>query len=185
MKKIVIILTVIMSIAMFASCSKNTAAEKHDFRNVDFGMSTIELFEIEGEPDDDLIGDDLSIYYYKDREAFGVKNALIEYHIDKNGIGWVSANFQNEYADDKSYITEYNTIKKNLIAVWGEPDSITENENEFNFRCTWENKSLSLNRNSEDKAFLSVVACSSTYLDLSLERIQEKQKERQNLETAE
>ena len=174
MKKAVIILSLIMSMMIFSSC--NTKNQKHDFRNVDFGMSSIELIEIEGEPDDDLIGDDLSIYYYKDREAFGVKNALIEYHIDKNGIGWVSANFQNEYSDDKSYITEYNTIKKNLIAAWGEPDSITENENEFNFRCTWENKSLSLNRNSENEAFLGVVACSSDYLELSLERIQENQK---------
>ncbi len=135
MKKAVIILSLIMSMMIFSSC--NTKNQKHDFRNVDFGMSSIELIEIEGEPDDDLIGDDLSIYYYKDREAFGVKNALIEYHIDKNGIGWVSANFQNEYADDKSYITEYNTIKKNLIAAWGEPDSITENENEFNFSRTF------------------------------------------------
>ena len=183
MKKAVIILSLIMLMMIFSSC--NTKNQKHDFRNVDFGMSSIELIEIEGEPDDDLIGDDLSIYYYKDREAFGVKNALIEYHIDKNGIGWVSANFQNEYADDKSYITEYNTIKKNLIAAWGEPDSITENENEFNFRCTWENKSLYLNRNSENEAFLGVVACSSDYLELSLERIQENQKERQNLKTEE
>ena len=99
MKKAVIILSLIMSMMIFSSC--NTKNQKHDFRNVDFGMSSIELIEIEGEPDDDLIGDDLSIYYYKDREAFGVKNALIEYHIDKNGIGWVSANFQNEYADDR------------------------------------------------------------------------------------
>lgn len=185
MKKILIVLSLIISIFLLASCGNGAAAEKHDFRNVDFGMSTIELFEIEGEPDDDLIGDDLSIYYYKDREAFGVKNALIEYHIDKNGIGWVSANFQNEYADNKSYITEYNTIKKNLIAVWGEPDNITENEEEFNFICTWENKSLFLNRNSEDEAFLRVVACSSDYLELSLERIQENQKERQDLKTKE
>lgn len=174
MKKIVVILIAVTM--LFTACSSNSASSsKHDFRDVDFGMSTIELFEIEGEPDDEITGDDLSIYYYNNREAFGVENAMLQYHVDKNGVGLVNVTFQNEYSDDKSYITEYNTVKKNLITAWGEPESITENEDEFKFNCTWENKSLSLNKNSEGKAFLSVGASSIEYLESSNQRLREKQ----------
>ena len=95
MKKIVVILIAVTM--LFTACSSNSASSsKHDFRDVDFGMSTIELFEIEGEPDDEITGDDLSIYYYNNREAFGVENAMLQYHVDKNGVGLVNVTFQNE-----------------------------------------------------------------------------------------
>lgn len=174
MKKIVVILIAVTM--LFTACNSNSASSsKHDFRDVDFGMSTIELFEIEGEPDDEITGDDLSIYYYNNREVFGVENAILQYQIDKNGVGWAQAAFQNEYADDKSYITEYNTVKKNLIATWGEPDNITENEDEFKFNCTWGNNSLTLNKVSGNKSFLRVTACSTEYLKASNQRLQERQ----------
>lgn len=186
MKKIVVILIAVTM--LFTACNSNSASSsKHDFRDVDFGMSTIELFEIEGEPDDKRQSDDLSVYVYENREAFGVENALIQYQIDKNGVGWANVTFQNRYADNKSYVTEYNIVKKNLIAVWGEPESITENEDEFKFSCTFSctygHKSLSLSRNPADKAFISVTACSNDYLEATNKRIQEIQKEHQQSDT--
>lgn len=182
MKKIVLILIAVTM--LFTACNSNTEpTAKHDFRDVDFGMSTIELLEIEGKPDDEHQYDDLAVYVYENREAFGVENALLQYQIDKSGVGWANVTFQNEYADNKSYITEYNIVKKNLIAVWGEPESTIENEDEFKFSCTWGHKSLSLNRNSEDKAFISVTACSNDYLEAASKRIQERQKERQQSAT--
>lgn len=162
MKKIVVILIAVTM--LFTACNSNSASSsKHDFRDVDFGMSTIELFEIEGEPDDELSSDDRVTYSYNNKEAFGVKNVNLKYWVDKNGVVLAYAIFQNEYADNKSYITEYNTVKKNLIAALGEPESIVEDETEFNFRCTWENQLLTLNRNSNDSVFFQVVAHSPNF----------------------
>lgn len=183
MKKIVFILIAVTM--LFTSCnSYSSSSAKHDFRNIDFGMSTIELFEIEGEPDDEVtLG--IAVYYYENREAFGLNNVELQYHIDENGIGWANANFQNEYADNKSYITEYNTVKKNLISAWGEPEKTTEDETEFNFRCSWDSgkKQLYLNRNSEGNVIFKVDAFSPEYLKASNERIQKGQKDRQQSET--
>lgn len=162
MKKNVVILIAVT--ILFAACNSNSpSAAKHDFRDVDFGMSTIELFEIEGEPDDEFVYGDYANYSYENKEAFGLKNVEIEYSVYDYGIGYATATFKNEYADNKSYIAEYNTVKKNLISAWGEPASISEDEDEFKFSCAWENKFLSLNRNSEGNAYFQVNAFSSEY----------------------
>ena len=149
MKKIFVILSVIMSMVVFASCGTDTAAEKHDFRNVDLGMSTVELFEIEGDPDSGLPSDQvasfkIAAYSYYGREAFGVGNADITYFVDGNGVTGAMAVYQNTYADYKSYQMEYQTIKENLIAEWGEPISVSENDEEFNYSCIWDNKNLDM-----------------------------------------
>ena len=163
MKKIMFIL---IAVTMLFTACKSTA-EHHDLRNIDFGMSSIELLEIEGEPDDELVYGDYANYSYENKEAFGVKNVVIEYSVYNYGVGYAKATFQNEYADNKSYITEYNTVKKSLIATWGEPEDIYENEieNEIEFRCSWDlgKKQLSLNRNSEGDAYFRVTAFSSDY----------------------
>ena len=50
MKKIVFVLIAVTM--LFTACNSNSEpSAKHDFLNVDFGISTIELLEIEGEPD--------------------------------------------------------------------------------------------------------------------------------------
>ena len=174
MKKIVFILIAVTM--LFTACNSNSpSSAKHDFRNIDFGMSTIELFEIEGEPDDEFVGDDLAWYSYENKEAFGVKNVSIEYRTDENGVCYAKADFQNEYADNKSYITEYNTVKKNLISAWGEPQNIDEDEEKLQFNCSWENKFLTLNINPEDEAFFQLSVFSNDYLDHLLNRQPEKQ----------
>lgn len=159
MKKIMFVLVAV--IMLFTAC--NSTVERHDFRNIDFGMSTIELFEIEGEPDDELTSDDRVTYFYNGKEAFGVKNVNLNYWVDKNGVVLAYAMFQNDYADNKSYITEYNTVKKNLIAALGEPESIVEDEAEFNFRCSWENQLLTLHRTSNGGVFFQVTAHSPNF----------------------
>lgn len=138
MKKIFVILSLVMSLALFSSCGADTAAEKHDFRNVDFGMSTVELFEVEGNPDSELSLDSMVTYYYNNREVFGVSNADIAYFVDVDGVTGAYADYKNTYVDNKSYQTEYQTIKKNLIAELGNPVSVSENDEEFNYSCSWD-----------------------------------------------
>lgn len=183
MKKIVVILIAVTM--LFTACNSNSASSsKHDFRDVDFGMSTIELFEIEGEPDDEITHG-IAWYFYKNREAFGLNNVELQYHVDENGVGWAHANFQNEYADNKSYIMEYNTVKENLISAWGEPEKIDEDEEKFDFICTWDTgyKQLSLNKNSEGNVVFTADAFSPEYIKSSHERIQKGQEERQQSDT--
>ena len=72
MKKIMFILIAVTM--LFTAC--NSTVEHHDFRNIDFGMGSIELLEIEGEPDFDSPADspnDIALYDYFHREAFGGK----------------------------------------------------------------------------------------------------------------
>ena len=184
MKKIVFILIAVTM--LFTACNSNSpSSAKHDFRDIDFGMSTIELSEIEGEPDNEITGDNLTTYYYSNKEVFGVKNAVIEYSIYENGVGGVCAKFQNEYADNKSYITEYNTVKKNLISAWGEPEKITEDEAEFNFQCSWDSgkKQLNLNKNSTENIMFRVEVYSSDYLEYTHNLLIKIQQERQQSDT--
>lgn len=183
MKKIVLILIAVTM--LFTACNSNASAAKHDFRDVDFGMSTIELFEIEGEPDDEFTGYHLARYNYNNKKIFGIQNVAIEYIIYENGVGGAEATFQNEYADNKSYITEYNTVKKNLISTWGEPEKITEDEVEFNFHCSWDSgkKQLNLNKDSEDDIIFRVVAYSPDYLEYTHNFLMEMRKERKESST--
>lgn len=156
MKKTVIILSFIMSMIMFASCGNNTTSEKHDFLNIDIGMSTIELFEIEGKPDSEISSAPIASYCYYSREAFGVANADITYFVDEDGITGAMAVYKNTYADNKSYQIEYQTIKENLITEWGEPTNIAENDEEFNYSCGWDNKYLDMYREEDNSVKLWV-----------------------------
>ena len=163
MKKILIVLSLIMSMVMLASCSDNS--QKHDFRNVDFGMSSIELLEIEGNPDFELPADDISVYDYYNREAFGISNANIAYYVDLDGIGSAYAVYNNTYTDNKSYQIEYQTIKNNLIAEWGKPITVSENDEEFNYSCSWDTKFLEMYKEEDNSVKLWVRAYRQDYLE--------------------
>lgn len=156
MKKAVIILSLIMSMMIFSSC--NTKNQKHDFRNVDFGMSSIELIEIEGEPDFELPTDDIAVYDYYNREAYGISNADIAYYVDVDGVESAYAVYNNTYTDNKSYQIEYQTIKKNLTAEWGKPMIVSENDEEFNYSCSWDTKFLEMYKEEDNSVKLWVRA---------------------------
>lgn len=141
MKKILIVLSLIMSMVMFASCGNGNAAEKHDFRNVDFGMTAAELIAAEGEPDQQLSDD---MYTYFDREVYGVPHTTLTYYIDESGLNSIRAEFTNSYDDDSSYIKDYNIVKEKLIKEWGKPDSVSEDESQFSFNCFWNGDPLAL-----------------------------------------
>lgn len=171
MKKIM--LAVIAVTMLFTAC--NSTAEHHDFRNIDFGMSSIELLDIEGEPDIDFpaeSSDDVALYDYFYREAFGVENATISYYVDINGVGSAYAAYTNKHPDNKSYLIEYQTIKENLIADWGKPTEVSESEDDFNYLCSWGTKFLELYRNEDDSVKLQVRAYRPDYYDSYLERQQ-------------
>ncbi|MCX4257971.1 MAG: hypothetical protein OSJ54_13735 [Oscillospiraceae bacterium] len=172
MKKILIVLSLIMSMVMFASCGADAAAEKHDFRNVDFGMGSIELLEIEGKPDFEFPDDDIAVYDYYNRETFGISNANIAYYVDVDGVGSAYAVYNNTYTDNKSYQIEYQTIKKNLIAEWGKPMTVSETDEEFNYFCSWDTKFLEMYREEDNSVKLWVRAYRPDYYESYLERQQ-------------
>lgn len=167
MKKIMFILIAI--VMLFTAC--NSTAEHHDFRNIDFGMSSIELLETEGEPDFDSPGD-IALYDYFEREAFGIENALLAYYVDINGVGAAYAVYAHEYPDNKSYLIEYQTIKENLIADWGKPTEVSESEDNFNYLCSWGTKFLEMYRDKENNVTLQVRAYRPDYYESYLERHQ-------------
>lgn len=141
MKKILIVLSLIISIFLLTSCGNGNAEEKHDFRNVDFGMTAAELIAAEGEPDQQVSND---IYTYLDKEVYGVSHTTLTYYIDESGLNSIRAEFTNSYNDEKSYIKDYNTIKENLIKEWGEPDLVSEDESQFRLKCFWDSDPLTL-----------------------------------------
>lgn len=166
MKKIIIVLSLAMSLFMLASCSSgiNTSAEKHDFRNVDFGMTVAELIAAEGEPDQQISDD---IYTYFDREVYGIPHTTLTYYIDENGLGSIRAEFTNNYDDDKSYIKEYNTVKENFIKEWGEPNSVSEDESRFSFNCFWNGNPLTLYKTDDGTIRFLFTAYNNTNNDSS------------------
>ena len=155
MKKIFVILSVIMSMFMFASCGDNS--QKHDFSKVDLGMSTDELIATVGEPDQKFS----DMYTYVDKEVYGIPHTTLTYEIDDSGVCTIHATFNNQYNDDKSYIKDYNTMKKNLIKEWGEPTGISEDEAEFNFMCYWKYSGLTLSKDDDGSVRLSCLRFSS------------------------
>lgn len=153
MKKMLV--TLFSSIIIFCACNSNTSTvEHHDFFNIDFGMSTVELLEIEGEPYKEIKIDNKSMtaYWYKDRNILGTENAGLQYFVDENGIASAYVTFGSKYSDNKSYVIEYNTVKQNLISEWGEPIEIMENEADFKYFCSWGNKFLELYKNEGDSS---------------------------------
>lgn len=144
MKKILIVLSLIMSMIMLASCGNDAATEKHDFRNVDLGMTAAELIAAEGEPDEQLPSDTYYIYTYLDKEVYGIPHTTLKYDIDDGSLWEVRAEFTNSYDDDSSYIKDYNTVKENLIKEWGEPDYISEDDSQVKMRCRWGQSFLEL-----------------------------------------
>lgn len=168
MKKIVFILIAITM--LFTACGSNAEpAAKHDFLNVDFGMSTIELLEIEGEADREFppspSGENVTIYWYKNKTVWGMQDVTLTYSIDENGVDTMGAVFHSNYSDNKSYLSEYNTVKKNLISEWGEPTEIIEKEDNFMNICSWGNKFLELYRNEDNSVIFQVAAYRQDYLD--------------------
>ncbi len=162
MKKILIILPIIISMVIFVSCGNNTAAEKHDFRNVDFGMTAAELIAAEGEPDQQLSND---MYTYLDREVYGIPHTTLKYEIDESGLWSIRAIFTNEYSDDKQYIAEYNIIKENLIKEWGEPDLVSEDESQFRYKCFWNHNPLVLSKADDGKIMFQFTAWSPDFYE--------------------
>lgn len=162
MKKILIVLSLIMSMIMFASCGSDAAAKKHDFRNVDFGMTAAELIAAEGEPDQQLSDD---MYTYLDREVYGIPHTTLKYEIDESGLWSIRAIFTNEYSDDKQYITEYNTIKDNFTKEWGKPEVISEDESRFSFKCFWNNNPLVLSKTDDGKIMFQFTAWSPAFYE--------------------
>lgn len=167
MKKIMFVLIAV--IMLFTACK--STAEHHDFRNIDFGMGSIELLEIEGEPDFNSPGD-IALYDYFEREAFGVGNATLAYYVDINGVGGAYAVYNSQYTDNKSYQIEYQTIKENLIADWGKPAEVSESEDDFNYLCSWGTKFLEMYRDEDNAVTLQVRAYRPDYYESYLERHQ-------------
>ena len=167
MKKIVFILIAVTM--LFTACNSNSEpSEKHDFINVDFGMSTIELLEIEGEPYKEIppsSNNNISTYWYNGKSVWGMSNVSTLYFIDENGVNSTVAVFNSSYSDNKSYLTEYDTVKKNLISEWGEPIEIIEKEDSFMNICSWGNKFLELYRNDTNSVIFQVTAYRQDYFD--------------------
>lgn len=154
MKKIFIML---LSAMLLLTACNSSPSEKHDFGNVDFGMSEIELFKIEGEPDTKTT----SSYVYYGKEIFGLSDAFMAYTLDENGICAIFVNYEHDYIDNKSYITEYNIVKENLISEWGEPQTVTEDNENFIYKCEWDNdnnicKSVKLFKDDDNKVVFGV-----------------------------
>lgn len=166
MKKIVIML--ISFVVFLSACSSN---KKHDFINVDFGISSLELIETEGEPDVEFpTSDDVTLYSYFNREAFGVGNATLGYYVDINGVGGANVVYNNQYPDNKSYLLEYQTIKENLIDEWGKPIEVSESEDDFNYSCSWGTKFLELYRDEDNSVILKVRAYQQEYYELHIDK---------------
>lgn len=166
MKKIVFILFAVTM--LFTACNSEPSA-KEDFLKVDLGMSTIELFDILGEPDTELpartSNANLTIYWYDDRTAFDMQDVFLAFSVDENGIDTMGAVFHSSYSDNKSYLTEYETVKKKLISEWGKPIETIEKEDSFMNICSWGNKFLELYRREDNVVIFQVTAYRQDYLD--------------------
>lgn len=166
MKKILFILIAVTM--LFTACNSKPSA-KEDFLKVNLGMSTIELLDIFGEPDREIppssSGENITFYWYNNRTAFDMQNVRLSFAVDENGVCQMGAGFQTNYSDNKSYLTEYEAIKKKLLSEWGEPIETTENENNFKYICDWENKFLVLYRKEDNSVDFFVSAYTQDYLD--------------------
>lgn len=167
MKKIIFILIAVTM--LFSACNSNSEpSAKHDFFNVDFGMSTIELLEIEGEPYKEIppsSDSNISVYWYTDKSVCGMSGVSPMYFIDENGINSMVVVFHSNYSDNKSYLTEYDTVKKNLISEWGEPIETIDRDDSFMHICSWGNKFLELYRRDDNSVTFQVTAYRQDYLD--------------------
>lgn len=162
MKKIVFILIAVTM--LFTACNSKPSA-KEDFLKVDLGMSTIELFDIFGEPDTELPARTTTIYWYNDRTAFDMQDVFLAFAVDENGVNSMGAMFHSNYSDNKSYLIEYDSVKKKLISEWGKPIEIIEKEDSFMNICSWGNKFLELYRKEDNSVIFQVSAYRQDYLD--------------------
>lgn len=167
MKKIVFILIALTM--LFTACNSNAEPEvKHDFLNVDFGMSTVELLDVEGEPYKEIppsSDNNISVYWYKYNSVWEMPDVSVTYFVDENGVSSMVAAFSSKYSDNKSYLTEYDTVKKNLISEWGEPIKLVGDEDNFVHICSWGNKFLELYRNEDNSIIFRVSAYRQDYLE--------------------
>lgn len=118
MKKIFI--AILSAVMLMTACSSGKPS--HDFLNVDFGMSTLEIIEVEGEASE-FSAPESGLLYYENKTVFGVDNAKITYTIDESGLTFIICDYQNQYADLKSYQQEAEIIKENMTTIYGEPSS--------------------------------------------------------------
>lgn len=166
MKKIVFILIAITM--LFTACNSKPSA-KEDFLKANLGMSTIELFDIFGEPDREIPpltdGNNITVYWYNNRTAFEMQNVLLTFSVDESGVCSMAANFHSNYSDNKSYLTEFEAVKKQLISEWGEPVETIENESPFKHICSWGNKFLELYRRDDNSVTFHVSVYRSEYLE--------------------
>lgn len=166
MKKILFILIAVTM--LFTACNSKPSA-KEDFLKVNLGMSTIELLDIFGEPDREILplpdGNNITFYWYNNRVAFGMQDVHLSFAVDENGVCQMSADFHSNYSDNKSYLTEYDAVKKNLISEWGEPMDTIDDENSFKYICDWGNKFLVLYRKEDNSVDFFVSAYTQDYLD--------------------
>lgn len=146
MKKIIL---AIMSAVILLTACKST--QPYTFDLINLGMSTIEVKEALGEPSLELPmtsgeGPDISLINYEKQTFFGVDNAYVSIYIDESGVMSAYAQYQNKYVDNGSYLSEYNTIKENLISTLGKPQKIQEDADNFNYRCEWSNNFLTMEK---------------------------------------
>ena len=168
MKKIVFILIAVTM--LFTACNSNPEpSTKEDFLKVDLGMSTIELLDIFGEPDREILplpdGNNITFYWYNNRTAFDMQDVHLSFAVDENGVCSTAANFHSNYSDNKSYLTEYEAVKKKVVSEWGDPIETTEDENNFKYICDWGNKFLVLYRKEDNSVVFYVSAYTQDYLE--------------------
>ncbi|MGN0602734.1 MAG: hypothetical protein ACI4I2_02045 [Oscillospiraceae bacterium] len=146
MKKI--ILTIMSAVIFLTACK---SIQPYTFDSINLEMSTIEVKEMLGEPSLEFPmtsekGTDIYLIDYENQTVFGVDNAYVSIYIDESGVMSAYAQYQNQYVDNGSYLSEYNTIKENLISTLGKPQKIQEDADNFNYRCEWSNNFLTMEK---------------------------------------
>lgn len=162
-----IILAVMSAVILFTACKKT---QSYAFDPINLEMSTIEVKQILGDPDYELpamtseSGKEVSLLGYDNQTFFGVSNAYVSVYIDEDGVKSAYAQYQNKYTDKASYLTEYNTIKENLISILGKPDKIQEDAENFNYLCEWSNNFLTMEKTDDQDVKLWAYIIRSDYL---------------------
>ena len=164
MKKI--LLAIMSAVILFAACKQT---QPYTFEPITLGMSTIEVKQILGEPDYEmppttLNGKNVALIGYQNKTYFGVDNAYVSIYIDEAGVISAYATYQNQYADNSSYLIEYNTIKENLISILGKPDKMQEDNENFNYRCEWSNNFLTMKKTDDQDISLQAFVIRSDHL---------------------
>lgn len=130
MKKIIIM--VLSAFIFLTSCSTN----HHDFKSLDFGMSSDKIIESEGEPANDYLKD--GIMEYNNQTVFGLSSASITYFLENGSLKSIKISYQTS-AD--TWNNDIAIIKNEMVKIYGDP--ITSEETLYG----WHNGFLSGNEN--------------------------------------